>query len=137
VDCLLLLDLNLPNQKAWELHEQLSTQGPIIPVIIVTGLPLHQSTALLAGAGALFPTLTRYDEGHWQEYEQGNRVFAEGADTRLRPDDMVWVQDYQLMLQPRKIRQASPEMPTTPTYPKNRTSTVGISRVIRGKPPVE
>lgn len=51
---LLLLDLNLPNQSGWEIFEELTTRRPIVPVIIITGLPVQGSTAQMAGAGALF-----------------------------------------------------------------------------------
>jgi DNA-binding response OmpR family regulator len=51
---LLLLDLILPNQGGWDVFEQLTTRRPIVPVIIVTGLPGQEGTALMAGAGALF-----------------------------------------------------------------------------------
>jgi CheY-like chemotaxis protein len=51
---MLLLDLNLPNQSGWEVLEHLTTRYPLVPVIIITGLPGQFSTALAAGADALF-----------------------------------------------------------------------------------
>jgi DNA-binding response OmpR family regulator len=51
---LLVLDLVLPNQSGWDVFERLTTQRPLVPVIIITGLPNQHSTAELAGAGALF-----------------------------------------------------------------------------------
>lgn len=58
-----------------------------------------------------FPTLTRYEEQDWQEYKRVNQLFADALVPLLRPDDVVWVHDYQLMLLPRLIRQARPEIP--------------------------
>jgi len=58
-----------------------------------------------------FTTLTRYEEDYWQEYKQVNRTFAEALLPVLRPDDLVWVHDYQLMLLPRLIRERFPEIP--------------------------
>lgn len=57
------------------------------------------------------PSLARYEEEYWQEYKRVNRVFCEALVGRLRPDDFVWVHDYQLMLLPRLIRERFPDMP--------------------------
>jgi DNA-binding response OmpR family regulator len=51
---LLVLDLVLPNQSGWDVFERLTTHRPLVPVIIITGLPNQQSTARMAGVGALF-----------------------------------------------------------------------------------
>lgn len=58
-----------------------------------------------------FPTLARYEEEYWQEYKKVNAIFAEQLSQVLRPDDVVWVHDYQLMLLPRLIRERFPTMP--------------------------
>ncbi len=58
-----------------------------------------------------FPSLVRYNEEYWQEYQRVNRVYAEALFALLRPDDLVWVHDYQLMLLPGLIRERFPEMP--------------------------
>jgi trehalose 6-phosphate synthase/phosphatase len=58
-----------------------------------------------------FPTLTRYEEDYWQEYQRVNRAFGDAVLDVLHPDDMVWVHDYQLMLLPRLIRERFPEIP--------------------------
>jgi DNA-binding response OmpR family regulator len=51
---LLLLDLVLPNQSGWDVFERLTRRRPLVPVIIITGLPNQRITASMAGAGALF-----------------------------------------------------------------------------------
>jgi trehalose 6-phosphate synthase/phosphatase len=58
-----------------------------------------------------FPDLTVYEENYWEEYKQVNRLFAEAVLKVLRPDDLVWVHDYQLMLVPGLIRERFPDMP--------------------------
>ncbi len=58
-----------------------------------------------------FPTFTRYEEDYWQEYQKVNRLFCDAVAETLRPDDLVWVHDYQLMLLPRMIRERFPEIP--------------------------
>ena len=58
-----------------------------------------------------FPMLTRYEEEHWQEYRNINRIFAEAVIKELRPDDILWIHDYHLMLLPRLVREKFPDMP--------------------------
>ncbi len=58
-----------------------------------------------------FPSLARYEEDYWHEYQRVNQIFAEAAASVLRPDDVVWVHDYHLMLLPGLLRQRFPEMP--------------------------
>ncbi len=50
---LVLLDLNLPHQSGWDVFERLTTRYPLVPIIIITGLPDQYPTALAAGASAL------------------------------------------------------------------------------------
>ena len=58
-----------------------------------------------------FPTLARYDEDYWQEYRNVNRIFGEAVVNALRPDDLLWIHDYHLMLLPKLVREKFPEMP--------------------------
>jgi two-component system response regulator HydG len=50
---LVLLDLNLPLQNGWDTFERLTTENPLLPVIIITARPNQIFPALAAGAGAL------------------------------------------------------------------------------------
>ncbi len=58
-----------------------------------------------------FPGLTQYEEEDWQNYQRVNAAFAGALVKVLRPDDVVWIHDYQFMLLPRLIRNHYPEMP--------------------------
>jgi trehalose 6-phosphate synthase/phosphatase len=58
-----------------------------------------------------FPSLVQYEEEYWEEYKRVNQAFFDALAQVLRPDDLVWVHDYQLMLLPRLIRERFPEMP--------------------------
>jgi trehalose 6-phosphate synthase/phosphatase len=58
-----------------------------------------------------FPLLTRYEEEDWQEYRNINRRFGEAVVTALRPDDILWIHDYHLMLLPKLVREKFPELP--------------------------
>jgi trehalose 6-phosphate synthase/phosphatase len=57
------------------------------------------------------PSLARYEEDDWQDYQRVNQVYADSLLKVLRPDDVLWIHDYQLMLLPRLIRKQFPEMP--------------------------
>ena len=46
----------------------------------------------------------QYDRSFWQAYREVNQLFCEVAVSLIRADDMVWVQDYQLMLLPAMLR---------------------------------
>ncbi len=58
-----------------------------------------------------FPTLTQYEEENWQTYQDVNRAFGEAVVNALRPDDMLWIHDYHLMLLPKLVREKFPDMP--------------------------
>jgi trehalose 6-phosphate synthase/phosphatase len=53
-------------------------------------------------------TYSRYWTQWYEAYQRVNRIFAEAVIKVARPDDMVWVHDYHLMLLPRILRQESP-----------------------------
>jgi trehalose 6-phosphate synthase/phosphatase len=57
-----------------------------------------------------FLSLTSYEESYWHEYQTVNRAFAERLLAELKPGDLVWIHDYQLMLLPKLIREQFPEM---------------------------
>lgn len=50
---LLLLDLGLPIKQGWDVFEQITTENPLIPVIIITGQADQYRMAVAAGVGAL------------------------------------------------------------------------------------
>jgi trehalose 6-phosphate synthase/phosphatase len=51
-----------------------------------------------------FFSFVEYDERNWIIYKQVNELFFEAAKKIVRPGDLVWVQDYQLMLLPKMLR---------------------------------
>ncbi len=56
-----------------------------------------------------FPTLTEYKKQHFDAYYKVNGLFADRIVEIMRPDDVIWVHDYQLMIVPQMIRNAKPE----------------------------
>jgi DNA-binding response OmpR family regulator len=100
---LLLLDLNLPNQSGWDVFGELTTRHPLVPVIVITGMPNQFCTARAAGIGALFekpvevPALLKAME----------ELLAEANEVRLqrvcgRSDDTRYVPPAQIALNSRR-----------------------------------
>lgn len=52
-----------------------------------------------------FPSRLKFDAKHWESYVEANRVFCEAVVNRYRPNDLIWVHDYHLMLLPQMLRE--------------------------------
>jgi len=50
------------------------------------------------------PGEMNFDEANWLAYRQANLTFAEAVRRQARKGDMIWVQDYHLMLLPMMLR---------------------------------
>ncbi|HEV2911880.1 MAG TPA: bifunctional alpha,alpha-trehalose-phosphate synthase (UDP-forming)/trehalose-phosphatase [Pyrinomonadaceae bacterium] len=56
-----------------------------------------------------FPGLFKFDPAHWLAYTEANHRFRDVVVKHLRPNDLVWIHDYQLMLLPSLLRECVPE----------------------------
>src|SRR5437879_1980415 len=56
-----------------------------------------------------FPSQLKFDAKDWQAYVEANRIFSKAIVERYKPDDLVWVHDYQLMLLPQMLRDELPD----------------------------
>jgi trehalose 6-phosphate synthase/phosphatase len=56
-----------------------------------------------------FPSQLRFDPKHWNAYVEANKLFRDVLLRHLRPDDIVWIHDYQLMLLPQLLRESMPQ----------------------------
>lgn len=56
-----------------------------------------------------FVDRARYRRRDWAAYERVNRQFADAVVATYQPGDIIWVQDYQLALVPRMVREALPD----------------------------
>ncbi len=56
-----------------------------------------------------FPAYTIYEEHYWQQYKEMNEKYCQAVLEIARPDDLIWVHDYHLMLLPHMIRQKLPD----------------------------
>jgi trehalose 6-phosphate synthase/phosphatase len=52
-----------------------------------------------------FPSQLKFDARHWESYVAANRIFCEAVVNRYRPNDLIWVHDYHLMLLPLMLRE--------------------------------
>jgi len=58
-----------------------------------------------------FPALASFEEDDWLCYQHVNQVFYDHLRKILRPDDVVWIHDYHLMLLPQLLKQQFPALP--------------------------
>lgn len=61
----------------------------------------------------LFHYFTSYgifNPQYWEDYKKVNEKYAQEVLKIIKRDDLVWVQDYQLMLVPKLLRQARPDL---------------------------
>ncbi len=56
------------------------------------------------------PTKARYEERWFDAYQKVNRLFADTVLEKTGEEDIVWIQDYHLMLLPAMLREQRPEM---------------------------
>jgi trehalose 6-phosphate synthase/phosphatase len=56
-----------------------------------------------------FPIYAEYSEDFWQAYERVNVAFANVVAGIAKPNDIIWVHDYQLMLLPKLLRERLPK----------------------------
>lgn len=52
-----------------------------------------------------FPALAEYNEEWYDMYQNANDLFYKKVSALTKPDDMVWIHDYQLLLLPEMLRQ--------------------------------
>lgn len=55
-------------------------------------------------------TYARYQLSYWDHYVAVNRKFMEVVKTIANPEDIIWIQDYQLLLLPKMIRDEMPDV---------------------------
>jgi trehalose 6-phosphate synthase/phosphatase len=58
-----------------------------------------------------FPSYAVYRPSYWQQYKRINQLFADALTSVLRPDDVIWIHDYHLMLLPRLLKAQFPQLP--------------------------
>jgi trehalose 6-phosphate synthase/phosphatase len=57
-----------------------------------------------------FPSYAAYEEDYWHYYKLVNEKFYEALMEIIKPDDLIWIHDYHLMLLPKLIREKMPDV---------------------------
>jgi trehalose 6-phosphate synthase/phosphatase len=58
-----------------------------------------------------FTSFAIYQSKFWDQYKHVNEVFCETLLEVIKPDDLVWIHDYHLMLLPRLLKTKAPDLP--------------------------
>jgi len=56
-----------------------------------------------------FPQITKYDSSQWESYKKVNRIFYDTIAEIYKPNDIIWIHDYHLMLLPSLLREEFPD----------------------------
>ena len=76
---LVLLDLNMPGQSGWDTFEQLTSENPLLAIVIITARSQQLFTAVSAGTGALLEKPLDYPK----MLQTIRDLLAESPETRL------------------------------------------------------
>lgn len=57
-----------------------------------------------------FSNYVQYENNYWDVYKEVNHLFSQTAIAKIEPGDIVWVQDYQLMMVPGMLRDQIPDI---------------------------
>jgi trehalose 6-phosphate synthase/phosphatase len=117
----------LPWEHLWVGWPGHSVEGPLRQQVIEESLNRYQSYPVFLSEAQMdqfylgfcnatiwplfhyFTSYALYQPSFWDQYREINQLFADALDAILKPDDVVWVHDYHLMLLPRilKLRRTS------------------------------
>jgi trehalose 6-phosphate synthase/phosphatase len=56
------------------------------------------------------PSYVAYESDYWDTYKYVNEAYFQSLQDIVQPDDMVWIQDYHLMLLPKLLRERFPSL---------------------------
>jgi trehalose 6-phosphate synthase/phosphatase len=115
-------DATLPPEHLWVGWPGNSVDGPLRDRVIKEALDRFQSYPVFLSEAQMeqfylgfcnatiwplfhyFTSYALYQPSFWDQYKQINQLFADALESVLRPDDVVWVHDYHLMLVPRLLK---------------------------------
>lgn len=56
-----------------------------------------------------FPSYAKFSDDHYAEYAEVNRIFCDKIVESYKPNDIIWIHDYHLMLLPSMVRKRLPD----------------------------
>jgi trehalose 6-phosphate synthase len=112
--------LDVPQEDMDEVRRRCKEEYKAIPVFMSEELSDRHyngfSNSILWPLFHYHPGEITFDESAWDGYTEANRLFAKTIAADLQDNDLVWVQDYHLMLLPAMLRE---EIEDKETKPKN------------------
>ncbi|KNC98814.1 alpha,alpha-trehalose-phosphate synthase [UDP-forming] 1 [Spizellomyces punctatus DAOM BR117] len=91
------------------MKKQLIEQHSCVPVFVSDELAdMHYngfSNSILWPLFHYHPGEINFNEDHWDAYQKVNRAFADAVADMVEDGDIIWVQDYHLMLLPTMLRE--------------------------------
>ncbi|KAJ3174032.1 Trehalose-6-P synthase/phosphatase complex synthase subunit [Irineochytrium annulatum] len=108
--------LEIPNPSERELVvDRLAEDHSAVPVFVSDQLAdLHYNGFSNSILWPLFHYQVgdvNFDEEYWEAYQQVNVAFCEALAKHVQDGDMIWIQDYHLMLLPSLLREKLTDMP--------------------------
>ena len=112
--------LDVPPEDVEEIQRRCREEHKAIPVFMSEELSDRHyngfSNSILWPLFHYHPGEITFDESAWEAYTEANRLFAKAIAPNLQDNDLIWVQDYHLMLLPAMLRE---EIEKSVTKPKN------------------
>ncbi|KAI9204829.1 glycosyltransferase family 20-domain-containing protein [Polychytrium aggregatum] len=100
--------LEIPEDERETVTSQLAEQYHCVPVFISDDIADKHyngfSNSILWPLFHYHPGEITFNEEHWEAYQAANEAFAESISKIVQDGDLVWVQDYHLMLLPAMLR---------------------------------
>ena len=110
--------LEVPREDMDEVKRRCYDEFKAVPVFMSEELSDRHyngfSNSILWPLFHYHPGEITFDESAWEGYVEANRLFAETIAHELRDNDLVWVQDYHLMLLPAMLREEIENMDRKP-----------------------
>ena len=112
--------IDVPQEEMDQVRQRCQDEHQAIPVFMSEELSDRHyngfSNSILWPLFHYHPGEITFDENAWDGYTDANRLFAKTIAADLQDKDLVWVQDYHLMLLPAMLRE---EIEALETKPKN------------------
>ncbi len=104
--------IDLPENARPELEERLAREHNAYPVFaskrMMEAFYGGFCNSTLWPLFHYFPSYATFEDDDWESYKNVNMRFCDAVLRMARPDDVVWVHDYHLMLLPKMLRQRAP-----------------------------